>query len=76
MRKSFRGLIADGDVQRIRLSTKNGLQGYRIVKLEAIPKNPFTANSENALSTDYERLMFRLVVAWLLSKEFGITMPV
>ena len=50
MKKSFRGLIADGDVQRIRLSTKDGLQGYRIVKLEAIPQNPFTANSENALT--------------------------
>ena len=39
---------------------------------EAVSKINFT----NLTSTDYERLMFRLVVAWLLSKEFGITMPV
>ena len=50
MNKSFRGLVADGDIQRIRLSTNNGLIGYRIVKLEAIPQNPFTANSENAVT--------------------------
>ena len=27
-------------------------------------------------STDYEKLCFRLVVAWLLAKEFGISIPV
>ena len=28
--KSFKGLIADGDTEQIRLSTNNGLTGYKI----------------------------------------------
>jgi len=27
-------------------------------------------------STEYEKLCFRLIVAWLLAKEFGITIPI
>ena len=34
MRKSFKGLMADGEQETIRLSTNNGLTGYKIVKFE------------------------------------------
>ena len=37
MIKSFRGLIADDTVQVIRLSTNNGLTGYRISKFDILP---------------------------------------
>lgn len=42
MIKSFRGQIADDTTTTIRLSTNNGLTGYRIVKFEAMPVNPDT----------------------------------
>ena len=35
--KTFRGKLADGDQQRIRLHTNNGLIGYRITKFELMP---------------------------------------
>ena len=38
--KSFRGLIADGDTEKIRLSTKDGLTGYKIKKFELFPYAP------------------------------------
>jgi hypothetical protein len=37
MIKSFRGLLGDGKEQRVRLSTKKGKIGYRIVKFELFP---------------------------------------
>ena len=37
MVKTFRGILADGGVDRIRLSTKKGKIGYRIVKLQLFP---------------------------------------
>jgi len=42
MKKTFRGLLADGDVQQIRLSTNNGLTGYKINKLQTIQNDPGT----------------------------------
>ena len=38
--KSFKGLIADGDTEQIRLSTNNGLTGYKITKFELFPYAP------------------------------------
>ena len=38
--KSFRGLIEDNSQETIPLSTNNGMQGYKIVKLELFPKSP------------------------------------
>ena len=46
MIKSFRGKIADGGQDTIRLSTNKGLIGYRIVKFSLIPKAPGTADAE------------------------------
>ena len=47
MIKTFRGLLADGDQQHIRLSTKQGLIGYRIKKFELIGTAPGTVNYEH-----------------------------
>jgi len=38
MIKTFRGLLADGGEDRIRLQTIKGKVGYRIVKFEIMPK--------------------------------------
>ena len=40
MNKSFRGRLADGDVERIRLSTTDGLTGYQIIKFQLMGHNP------------------------------------
>ena len=40
MIKSFRGQLADGEIDTIRLSTNNGLTGYRVVKFELFPSQP------------------------------------
>ena len=40
MIKSFRGLLADGEEQRIKLSTMKGLVGYKINKFQVINQNP------------------------------------
>jgi hypothetical protein len=48
MIKSFRGLIADEGQDRIRLSSKDGLMGYRIKKFQIFPQHPGTvSNKEN-----------------------------
>jgi hypothetical protein len=36
MNKSFRGIIGDAEQQKIRLSTNNGLTGYKIKKFQTI----------------------------------------
>jgi hypothetical protein len=48
--KSFRGLLADGTVEKIRLSTTNGLTGYKIVKFELFPFQPGQATTENTVT--------------------------
>jgi len=40
MIKTFRGLLADGGQDRIRLSTIKGKVGYRIVRFQIIPQTP------------------------------------
>ena len=40
MIKSFRGKIANDTEERIRLSTNNGLTGYRITKFQIISEDP------------------------------------
>jgi len=40
MIKSFRGLLADGGQETIRLSTNDGLTGYRILKFQIFPVLP------------------------------------
>ena len=38
--KSFRGKLASAAVQRIKLSTNNGLTGYKIKKFDIMAQNP------------------------------------
>jgi len=45
--KTFRGQLADGGQDRIRLQTIKGKVGYRIVKFEIFPSLPGTANVEH-----------------------------
>jgi len=47
MIKTFRGLLASGGQDRIRLSTIKGKVGYRIVKLQVIAKVPGTTSHES-----------------------------
>ena len=49
MIKSFRGLLLDGEEEKIRLSTKKGKIGYRIVKFEIMPQNPGTTDFEHTI---------------------------
>ena len=46
---SFRGLLADGGIETLPLKTNNGLTGYRIVKFQAVPKQPMTLDQENVI---------------------------
>ena len=46
MMKTFRGKLAMGGEDRIRLSTNNGLTGYRINKFELLSVTPGSSNSE------------------------------
>tara|TARA_Y100001963_G_scaffold81419_1_gene112907 strand:- start:408 stop:857 length:450 start_codon:yes stop_codon:yes gene_type:complete len=50
MIKTFRGLLADGDTQIIRLGTNRGEIGYKVRKFEAFPYSPTDDNAENVLT--------------------------
>ena len=45
--KTFRGLLADGAQDRIRLGTIKGKVGYRIIKFQVIGADPTGANYES-----------------------------
>ena len=49
MIKTFRGLLADGGQDRIRLSSIKGKVGYRIVKFEVFPNTPGDAAIDNVV---------------------------
>ena len=49
MIKTFRGILADGAQDTIRLSTKQGKIGYRIVKFNIFPNLPGTSDVESTL---------------------------
>ena len=44
--KSFRGKIADADIDTVPLSTNNGSTGYKIVKFEVIGQEPMGSDQE------------------------------
>ena len=48
--KTFRGLLADGGQDRIRLSTIKGKVGYRIVKFQLIANEPGAQNYESVVT--------------------------
>jgi len=43
---TFRGRLAIGTQDKLRLSTNNGKTGYKITKFEVIPQNPGDATAE------------------------------
>ena len=45
--KSFRGRLADGGQDTIRLGTNTGLTGYRILKFQIMSQQPGAANQES-----------------------------
>lgn len=45
--KTFRGLLTDGQQERIRLEHKDGKTGYRIKKFELMPNNPGVGGPES-----------------------------
>tara|TARA_Y100000593_G_C4041590_1_gene205385 strand:- start:44 stop:487 length:444 start_codon:yes stop_codon:yes gene_type:complete len=47
--KSFRAEIADNEIQTINLHTNNGSIGYRIKKLQGLPRDPFQADGEHVI---------------------------
>ena len=49
MIKTFRGILADGEEKKIRLSTKKGKVGYRISKFEIFPNTPGDASVDNVV---------------------------
>ena len=49
MIKTFRGLLADGGQNRIRLSTKKGKVGYKINKFQIFPELPGTVQQESTV---------------------------
>ena len=49
MIKSFRGKIDNEAIQTIRLSTNDGLTGYKITKFQLFPDNPGTTDVEHVV---------------------------
>jgi hypothetical protein len=49
MIKTFRGLLTDQDQNRIRLSTKKGKIGYKIINFQIMPKEPGSTSYENVV---------------------------
>tara|TARA_R100001594_G_C3861291_1_gene221010 strand:- start:9 stop:437 length:429 start_codon:yes stop_codon:yes gene_type:complete len=47
MNKSFKGRIANAGTETIRLSTNNGLIGYKIIKFQLMPVTPHNTPYEN-----------------------------
>tara|TARA_Y100000296_G_C4950564_1_gene146007 strand:+ start:56 stop:490 length:435 start_codon:yes stop_codon:yes gene_type:complete len=47
MIKTYRGQLADGGQDQIRLQTINGKMGYRIIKFQIMDDAPGTANQES-----------------------------
>jgi len=48
--KTFRGLLADGGMDRLRVSTVKGKVGYKIVKFRIIPKDPGNQDYETTVT--------------------------
>ena len=49
MIKTFRGILADGGQNRIRLSTKKGKIGYKIIKFQTITNDPTAEAAESVV---------------------------
>ena len=45
--KSFRGKMIDGAIDTITLHTNDGSVGYKVKKVQCVPENPGTTNTEH-----------------------------
>ncbi len=54
MIKTFRGILTDGAQNRIRLSTKKGKIGYRIVKFQIMSNTPYAENAAEHVTKVYK----------------------
>ena len=85
MIKTFRGLILDGAEDKIRLSTKQGKIGYRIVKLQVMQDEPGQESAEHTVKiyrvsqtsidnkVDFSDSQLLGVALW--HKQSGVTYP-
>ena len=85
MIKTFRGLILDGAEDKIRLSTKQGKIGYRIVKLQVMQDEPGQESAEHTVKiyrvsqtsidnkVDFSDSQLLGVALW--HKHSGVTYP-
>jgi len=49
MIKTFRGILTDGEQERIRLSTKKGKIGYKIINFQLFPSAPGVTAQESVM---------------------------
>ena len=49
MIKTFKGKLASSGIERIRLSTNNGLMGYKVIKFQVFPPTPGASSYENVV---------------------------
>ena len=54
MIKTFRGLLLDGEQDIIRLSTKQGKIGYRIIKFQTMSADPYAGDSAEHITKLYK----------------------
>jgi len=54
MIKTFRGLMTDGAIDTIVLHTNDGSTGYRIVKFEIMPNDPYAGGSSEHIMKLYK----------------------
>jgi len=53
--KTFRGLLADGEQDRIKLETMKGKVGYKIVKFQIMLKTPGTGGGTESIVKIYKK---------------------
>tara|TARA_R100001086_G_scaffold213677_1_gene129649 strand:+ start:421 stop:870 length:450 start_codon:yes stop_codon:yes gene_type:complete len=69
--KTFRGLLADGAVERIRLSTNDGLTGYKVKKFEIIAENNGTTDYEHTVKLHLQNPIDDIVTTVSASVNFN-----
>jgi len=72
MIKTFRGILANGATDRIRLSTKKGKVGYRLIKFQVINQNPTTLNVECVLKIEKNPTTASLLIDFSQSSTLAV----
>ena len=75
MIKTFKGALADGGQNRIKLSTIKGKVGYRIIKFQVISAEPFAKSGEHVAKLYYtEQSTIDAVVDFTDSNLLGVSL--